>query len=298
MLLTALYARPGALTPAAFTPARFARLLETDGVGTVFLVPSVAAELLDSAALTGRDLSRIHLVGCTAAPLPPAVAVRLATTFANAAVVNYYTSTEAAPAEASMVFDPARPDAVGRAADGALMIADPTGAPVPAGVTGDVWLRCPFPREYYRDPHATSAVFRDGWVRMGDVGWLDEQGYLHLTDRQEDVVKSGAFKLSTLEVEAALHEHPHVAQAAVVGVPHPVLGSVLAAFVVPRPGAPSGEPGLATLRRFLSTRLADYQVPAAVHLRDELPRNQGGKVLKRVLAADAAPPAPTEKDAA
>jgi acyl-CoA synthetase (AMP-forming)/AMP-acid ligase II len=286
MLLNALYVRPGALTLATFTPARFARLIESPRVGTVFLVPSVAVELLDSAALTERDLSHIHLLGSTAAPLPPPVALRLARAFPAAAIVNYYTSTEAAPAEASMIFDPSRPDAVGRAADGTLMIADADGEPVPPGVTGDVWLRCPFPRAYYRDAGASAATFRGEWVRMGDVGRLDPDGYLHLTDRQEDIVKSGAFKLSTVEVETALYEHPLVAQAAVIGVAHPVLGSVLAAIVVPRPDAPPGEPSLRTLRNFLSSRLADYQLPAKVHLRDELPRNQGGKVLKRLLVEE------------
>jgi long-chain acyl-CoA synthetase len=286
MLLTALHARPGALSLPAFTPGRFARLIETPGVGTVFMVPSVAAELLDSAALTGRDLSRVQLVGSTAAPLPPAVAVRLAKAFSGAAIVNYYTSTEAAPAEASMIFDPSRPGALGRPADGALRVTDPAGDVMPAGGTGDVWLRCPFPRAYYRDAGATASTFDGEWVRMGDVGWLDEDGYLHLSDRREDIVKSGAFKLSTVEVESALYEHPQIAQAAVVGIPHPVLGSVLAAVLVARPQAPPGELNQVAVRRFLSGRLADYQVPAIILLRDDLPRNAGGKVLKRLLTEE------------
>lgn len=283
MLFTALYARPGAVIPARVTPGRFAALLEAPGVGTVFLVPAMAIELLDSGALEGRDLSRVHLVGSTAAPLPAAVAARLAQAFPRAAIVNYYTSTEAAPAEVSMVFDPARPDAIGRPAGGQLMIADAAGRPVTAGTTGEVWLRSPSPRAYYGDPASTSATFRGEWVRMGDLGWLDGDGYLHLVDRREDVVKSGAFKVSTVEVEAALHEHPLVADAAVVGLPHPVLGTALAAVVVPAAAAPEGEPSLATIRRFLASRLADYQIPARITLRDSLPRNPGGKVLKREL---------------
>lgn len=284
MLLNALFARPGAISLASFTPGRFARLLEQPGVGTVFLVPAVAIELLSAGVLDDRDLSRIRLVGATAAPLPPAIAVRLAETFREAAIVNYYTSTEAAPAEASMIFDPSRPGAVGRAAAGSLRVTDPNGDPVPAGVSGDVWLRCLAPRHYYQDEAASRAVFDGDWIRMGDVGRLDEDGYLYLVDRHQDIVKTGAFKVSTVEVEAVLHEHPQVADAAVVGLPHPVLGQVLGAVVVPRPDAPPGEPTLATLRRFLLDRLADYQVPAAVLLRDRLDRNEGGKALKRPLA--------------
>nr|MDT0659404.1 AMP-binding protein [Micromonospora sp. DSM 115978] len=283
MLLNALTARPAALTLPTFTPARFARLLSSGGVGTVFLVPAMAIELLDSGALRGRDLSGVHLVGSTAAPLAPAVAARLAEAFPAATIVNYYTSTEAAPAQTVMIFDPARPDAVGRAAAGHLMIADGAGTPLPVGETGDVWLRSPHPRAYFQDEPANRSAFRDGWVRMGDVGRIDANGYLYLSDRHEDVIKSGAFKISTLEVEAALHEHPGIAEAAVVAVPHPVLGSSVAAAVVPRPGTAPAELAAPALRGFLAGRLADHQLPGRVLLLDKLPRNEAGKVLKRQL---------------
>ncbi|MEH1016183.1 AMP-binding protein [Micromonospora sp. CPCC 206060] len=285
MLFNALTAKAAALTLPRFTPVRFARLIEAPGTGTLFVVPSVAIELLDSGALRDRDLSGVHLIGSTAAALPPAVAARLAEAFPAATIVNYYTSTEAAPAQTTMIYDPARRDAVGRPVGGQLMIADADGNPLPAGATGDVWLRSPHPRAYYRDEAANRATFRDGWVRMGDVGRIDADGYLYLTDRHQDVIKSGAFKISTLEIEAALHEHPLVAEAAVVGVPHPVLGSAVAAAVVPRPEAAPEELSLAALRGFLAGRLTDYQLPARVLLLEQLPRNEGGKVLKRQLVS-------------
>lgn len=283
MLVNALTAKAAALTLPRFTPARFARLVETPGTGTVFVVPSIAIELLDSGALRGRDTGGVQLIGSTAAPLAPAVAARLAEAFPQATIVNYYTSTEAAPAQTTMIYDPSRRDAVGRPAGGQLMVADADGNPLPAEATGDVWLRAPHPRAYYRDETANRATFRDGWVRMGDVGRIDADGYLYLTDRHQDVIKTGAFKVSTIEVEAALHEHPRIAEAAVVGVPHPVLGSAVAAVVVPRP--PAGPDGLSlpVLRGFLAERLADYQLPARLLLLDRLPRNEGGKVLKRQL---------------
>ncbi|HZM77331.1 MAG TPA: class I adenylate-forming enzyme family protein [Candidatus Limnocylindrales bacterium] len=284
MLLNALYTKAGSLTLARATPARFARLIADTEVGTVFLVPALAVELLG--ALGETPLDHVHLVGSTAAPLPPVVARRLASMFPNAAVVNYYTSTEAAPAQTEMIFDPGRPDAIGQPTPGTLMIADGAGKPLRQGATGEVWLHSSHPREYFRDPVATGDTFQGEWVRMGDLGRLDADGYLYLVDRCEDVVKTGAFKVSTVEVEAALFEHPQVADAAVVGVPHPVLGHVLAAVVVPA----GSEPSLPELRRFLSTRLADYQLPARLVLRDQLPRNAGGKVHKRQLAAGLAGP--------
>ena len=280
MLLTALSARPTAIAAARFTPGYFARLIEEYAVGTVFLVPAMAIELLRAGVPERHDLSSVVLVGSTAAALPPAVATALAAAFPNATITNTYTSTEAAPAQTTMVFDPDRPASLGRAASRRdLRIAGAEGAPLPPGAVGDVWLRCPTtPRAYYGDHAGTGAVFRDGWVRMGDLGYLDDEGYLYLVDRDSDVVKSGAFKVSTLQVESALHEHPDIVEAAVLGVPHPVLGNAVAAVVVPR-----GDLSTRTLRAFLTERLADHELPAQILLRPSLPRNPAGKVLKREL---------------
>lgn len=278
MLLNALDARPAALTMATFTPSRFARLVEDSGAGSVFVVPAMAIELLRSGALERRDLSKVLLFGSTAAALPPAVASELAGVFRNAVIVNYYTSTEAAPAQTSMVFDPDRPAAVGRAADGELMVGDADGTPLPPGEVGEVWLRSPFPRRYHRDEDASRAVFRDGWVRMGDLGWLDADGYLYLVDRDRDVIKSGAHKVSTIQVESELFEHPAVAEAAVFGAPHPVLGAEVVAAVVNRTAVTAAD-----LRAFLLGRLAAHEVPARIVFVDGLPRNAGGKVVKREL---------------
>ncbi|WP_279581692.1 AMP-binding enzyme [Fodinicola feengrottensis] len=101
---------------------------------------------------------------------------------------------------------------------------------------------------------------------------------LYLVDRESEVLKSGAEKVSTLQVEAALYEHPRIAEAAVFGIPHPVLGTAIAAAVVPR-----GEVVPSELRAFLAGRLASHQLPSTIHVRDALPHNENGKVLKRAL---------------
>lgn len=289
MLLNALDAHAAALVATRFTPARFARLIEQRSVGSVFVVPAMAAELLHAGVQHRFDLSTVRLLGSTAAALPPTVATALAAAFPRATVVNYYTSTEAAPAQTAMIYDPARPTALGRAAQGAVMVAGPDGRPLPDGETGDVHLRSPgSQRSYYRDPDASAGVFRTGWVRMGDVGYLDEDGYLHLVDRESDVIKSGAHKVSTLQVEAAALEYPAVAEVAVVGVPHPVLGMAVGAAVVP-----VAEAGFETvgLRAFLTGRLAAHEIPARIVVLDALPRNEGGKPLKRAIRELLAPPA-------
>ncbi len=278
MLLHSLTAAPAVVTLPLFTPARFAALIEEYAAGTVFVVPAMAAELLNARVQDRHDLSSVLLLGSAAAALPPSVAAGLTTAFPNATVANYYTSTEAAPAQTIMIYDPDRPGSLGRAAGGSrLRIANADGTPVAPGETGEVWLRAAaHPRAYYGS--GEDSAFQDGWVRMGDLGRLDDEGYLYLVDRESDVIKSGAFKVSTIQVESALHEHPAVADASVFGVPHPVMGTAVAAAVVA-----TGPLALSDVRAFLSTRLAGHELPTVLLTLDALPRNAAGKVIKREL---------------
>ncbi|NUR24428.1 MAG: AMP-binding protein, partial [Catenulispora sp.] len=280
MLFNALTAHAGMLATARFGPEHFARLIERHAVGTVFVVPAMAIELLRSGALERHDVSSVALFGSTAAALPPAVAAELAAALPGATLVNYYTSTEAAPTQTSMVFSPERPAALGRAvAGGTLRVCDADGQPCPAGVVGEVWMRgAGVTRSYLDDPEASQHVFRGGWTRMGDVGYLDAEGYLYLVDREGDVIKSGADKVSTIAVEAALHEHPEIVEAAVFGLPDPVLGMAPVAVLVT-----TRELRLAEVRAFLATRLAGHEQPSRIVRVDELPRNAGGKVVKHRL---------------
>ncbi len=277
MLFNALDAAPGMLVAARFAPGNFARLIEANAVGSVFVVPAMAIELLRARVAAEHDLSSVLLLGSTAAALPPSVAVELAAAMPGAAIANYYTSTEAAPAQTTMLFDPERPASLGRPASGGnLRITDADGADCPSGVPGDVWLRSPTaPRSYYGDAVASARVFTDGWTRMGDVGYLDDEGYLFLVDRDSDVIKSGAYKVSTVQVEAALHEHPDIIEAAVIGIAHPVLGMTPAAAIVADRLIIASR-----LRAFLTEHLASHELPTRLVQVGALPRNDGGKVLK------------------
>jgi acyl-CoA synthetase (AMP-forming)/AMP-acid ligase II len=280
MLINALDARPAAVTLPHFTPGRFARLIESYQVGTVFVVPAMAIEFLNARVQERHDLSSVRLLGSTAASLPPTVAADLVKAFPNATIVNYYTSTEAAPAQTVMIVDPGRPASVGRPSSGSdLKVARADGTPAGTGEQGEVWLRSPAgTRAYYGDRRLTEDIFRGGWVRMGDIGYLDRDGYLYLVDRESDVIKSGAFKVSTLQVEAALYEHPAVAEAAVAGISHPVLGQVTAAAIVTRTPVTAAD-----LRAFLLHRLARHELPSRLLFVAELPKNHAGKVDKRRL---------------
>ncbi|WP_328807683.1 class I adenylate-forming enzyme family protein [Nonomuraea antri] len=278
MLINALDARPALVAPPRFTPARFAALIERYRAGTVFLVPAMAVELLAARVHERHDLSSVLLLGSAAAPLPARIAADLSDVFPNATIANYYTSTEAAPAQTVMLYDPDRPTSVGRpASGGAVRIATADGRPLPPGESGEVWMRSPAAtRAYYGDPDATRQVFRDGWVRMGDLGRLDDEGYLYLVDRESDVLKSGAHKVSTLRVEEAVYACPGVVEAAAFGMPHPTLGTAVNVAVV-------GPVAHEELRMFLKDRLAPYELPVRLVTLDALPRNLGGKVDKSAL---------------
>ncbi|GIH27168.1 hypothetical protein Aph01nite_54780 [Acrocarpospora phusangensis] len=280
MLVNTLVAHPTALVASVFDAERFCAAIAERRVGTVFVVPSMAADLLSSEAWRRHDLSSVLLLSSSADALPPHVASALPRAFPKATIVNFYTSTEAVPAQTTMIVDPARPHSVGRATEsGDLRIVGEDGEPAATGEAGEVWLRAPAAqRSYYGDPQASARVFQRGWTRMGDLGYLDRDGYLYLVGRDSDVIKSGGLKVSAPQVEAALREHPAVAEAAVLGVPHPVMGAMVAAAVVARDPVSADE-----LRTFLHQRLARNEIPTRYAFVDRLPRNDLGKVVKGEL---------------
>jgi acyl-CoA synthetase (AMP-forming)/AMP-acid ligase II len=152
-----------------------------------------------------------------------------------------------------------------------------------ADENGEILVRGPVMRGYLDDPEATAAAIdADGWLHTGDVGVVDERGYLRITDRIKDMYTVGGFNVYPAEVEKLLAAHPTVREAAVIGVPDERQGEVGRAYVIPRTGtAPDAEELIAYCRE----RLANYKVPRSVAVVDDLPRNAGGKVVKPELRA-------------
>jgi acyl-CoA synthetase (AMP-forming)/AMP-acid ligase II/acyl carrier protein len=280
-----------AVALASFDPQELCALVARHRVARLQLVPAMAHLLVASGAPHDHDVSSVRRVVLSSAPAAPALFDRLARAFPGATVWNAYALTEAGPARTLMKWNPARPTAVGRGVGATeIRIAGTDGGVLPPGRTGEILLRRPGSpaRSYYRDPVATAATFADGWVRSGDLGHLDADGYLHLTDRKKDLIISGGSNVASVEVENALYEHPAVVDAAVVGVPHPVLGEDVAAAVVVRSATTERE-----LQDVVRARLAEHKVPHRVLVVDRLPRNPSGKVVKAevralVLAAAAA----------
>ena len=155
------------------------------------------------------------------------------------------------------------------------------------GETGELWVRGPqVMKGYWQQPEETAKVLQDGWLRTGDIASMDERGYFVLHARKKDLIIAGGYKIFPSEIEEALQPHPHIAEVAAVGVPHPYRGETVKVFVVRKPGAALSEGEVVAWCR---ERLARYKVPTAVEFRDELPRNPIGKVLRRLLVAPAEP---------
>ncbi len=255
----------------------------------VFLVPAMVQLLLGNARFEQTDFSSVTLCSVGSAPLAPSAIDRLQEHMPDAVVSNNYGMTEAGSVYCVMPKGEAvrRPGSVGQPLPPAkVRIVDGEGGEVPTGEYGAIELRIPGrPREYFEDPEATAETWVDGWLRTGDIGRIDGEGYLYIGGRAKDVIIRGGTNIYAVDVEYAILSHPGVAEAAVIGVPHDVLGEDLAAVVVLRPGsAVDGD----ELRRHCLETLAAYKVPRRWELVEELPRNPAGKVLKHELQAQLA----------
>jgi acyl-CoA synthetase (AMP-forming)/AMP-acid ligase II len=228
------------------------------------------------------------------APTPPHALPALAEAFPRAALVNGYGLTEGGGSTCTMPPGELlrRPGSVGKPVAGAsVRVVDESGDERSQGEVGEVTIRLAAgERSYWNDPEASARTWRDGWVHTGDLGYFDEDGYLYLVDRKKDMINRGGYNVYSIEVESALYEHPDVVEAAVVGVPHDVLGQDVCAVVRVRGGAPLE---LDTVRAFLADRLADYKLPRRLVVRDApLPRSGMHKVDKKALLAEVVPARP------
>jgi acyl-CoA synthetase (AMP-forming)/AMP-acid ligase II len=269
-----------------FDATRWLEVVEAERPVAVFLVPAMTHLLLDHPRFDQVDLSSVDMCSVGSAPLAPYVVERLQERMPDAMVSNNYGMTEAGSAYCIMPKGEAtkRPGSVGQIAPPAVVrIVDADDVPRPANEVGEVRMQLPGKqREYFGDPEATAETWRDGWLVTGDLGKLDDDGYLYIVGRSKDVIIRGGNNVHATDVEHVLVQHDAVAEVAVVGAPHPVLGEDVVAFVVRHAGSDvDGD----TLRAYALGQLADYKVPRQFHFVDELPRNATGKVIKPELRA-------------
>ncbi|WP_352587870.1 amino acid adenylation domain-containing protein [Mesorhizobium caraganae] len=252
--------------------------------------PTIHRAVLDQIHLCRADprQSGLRFIRSASAPMPSQLIADIETVF-NAPFIEAYGMTEAAPQIASNRRPPfeRKPGSVGKAAGPAIAIMDEAGHLLPPGATGEVVIRgANVMHGYDGDPAANEAAFVDGWLRTGDVGHLDAEAYLFVTGRLKDTINRGGEKISPALVEQVLLDHPAIEQAVVFGVPHPVLGEIVEAAVVLRPGhGPSAQ----QIRGFVAKRLAGSKVPQRIVLVNELPVDANGKLNRRHLVLALAP---------
>ncbi len=263
------------------------RNIEAERVTTAMLLPTLIYRLLELPEAREHDLSSLRTLLYGGSPMSPAKLASAQARFGNVFVQNYG-ATECLQAVAILTkADHARGQgqhlaSAGRVAPGVdLKIVDDDGRELPRGETGELWLRSRATISgYYGNPDASASEFEDGYWKSGDLGYVDEQGYLFIVDRKKDMIITGGFNVYAVEVEAALNTHPAVENAAVVGVPHEEWGEAVHAEVVLHAGADVSE---AALIEHVKGTLGRFKAPKSVTFVATLPQSSVGKVLRRLV---------------
>ncbi|KNB50826.1 class I adenylate-forming enzyme family protein [Streptomyces caatingaensis] len=272
-----------------FQPRAVLRQITEQGVTHVWMVPQMLRFLMMAVGENARVPNRLREIMLGAAPIDQEL-LRGAREAFGCGFRNIYGMTEAGGTFCTWLSDSSLEETAsvplessGRAVPGVRVeIHDEENRPLPDGEVGEVCVLAPGRMSHYvGDAAETGRTLVDGWVRTGDLGWMDGNGYVHLKDRKKDVIKRGGQNVFPAEVENAVAGFDGVADAAVIGVPDEVWGEVPLVFVVVREGAAFSPDALLT---FLHGRLASYKLPREVRTVSGIPRNAAGKILRRVLA--------------
>jgi len=272
----------------AFDPVVVLDLVERERATATLGVPTMLAATVDEQLARPRDVSTLRLYGHGASPVALEVLRRAVEALTAAQFVHLYGATETSPLLTGLRHEERRlggpqQKSCGQAVIGVeVVVRRPDGTPCPDGEPGEVTARGPnVMAGYWNKPEQTAAALRDGWYWTGDIGRLDEEGYLYLLDRSKDMIVSGGENVYCTEVEDALYNHPAVLEATVFGIPHEQWGEAVHAVVVAREQVDEAE-----LIAHCRSRIAGYKVPRSVSFMTEpLPKSGPGKVLKRELRA-------------
>ncbi|MBN9887153.1 class I adenylate-forming enzyme family protein [Salipiger abyssi] len=274
-----------ALMRESFERRAFLAIASREEITFSILVPTIYSLIAMTPELDDTDLSSWRIGGFGGAPMPVATIERIAEKLPNLMLVNAYGATETTSPTTAMPLSEWRThtNSVGKVVPGAdIRVVDTQGNDVPAGETGELLIAGPMVIPgYLNRPEANAFDFVGGYWRSGDIGSVDEAGFVRIMDRSKDMINRGGFKVFSAEVEDVLCHHDSVAECAVVGTPDPVLGERVHVFIVPRDAHGIDE---AALRSFCAERLSDYKRPESYTvLETPLPRNNNGKIQKHTL---------------
>jgi long-chain acyl-CoA synthetase len=268
-----------------FEPEEFLRLIEAERIDTIFMVPTMFIRLMKLPEATRRkyDMSSLRHIIHAAAPCPADVK-RAMIEWWGPIIYEFYGSTESGAVTFANSEDALKkPGTVGKIAPGAeLRFVGDDGSLLPRGEIGEIYSRTAGNPDftYHNRPEKRIEIEREGFITSGDVGYIDEDGYVFICDRKRDMVISGGVNIYPAEIEAALHAVPGVHDCAVFGIPDEEFGEALMAVVEPQAGVTLEIPGI---RARLRTALADYKIPKHIEIQGQLPREDSGKIFKRRL---------------
>lgn len=270
-----------------FEPSRVFATIASQRITLTGMVPAMLQSLLRDPRCAKADLSSVRALLYGGAPIAPAVLQHARSVF-RCQFYQIYGMTETGnmavmlDAAAHASGSETRLLAAGRPLPGVeARIVTPAGRTAAVGEVGEIWLKSPAQMlGYWKLPEATRATLVDGWMRTGDGGYRDADGFIHICDRLQDMIIIGGENVYPAEIERVLRTHPDVVDTAVVGVPHDISGETSLAFIVARPGA---RPGARELMQHARQALADYKVPRRYECVEALPRNSAGKVLRHQL---------------
>ena len=265
-------------------PERALQLIERHKVTTFVGVPTQSWDLVESQQFSDYDTSSLTSVGGGGAPAPPTLINRINNSFKNGRSGLGYGMTETNAYGPRIEGDDSvsHPNSTVPTLVMEVEIRDEAMRTLGPNENGEIWMKSPtLIRGYWRQPEATTETIVDGWLRSGDLGHIDDDGYLFVEDRVKDMILRAGENVYSAEVEAAIYEHPAVYEAAVFGLPDERLGEVVACAVMLKPGEHLSED---ELRVHLQTRLANFKVPTRVSITSSpLPRNAAGKFVKREM---------------
>lgn len=272
-----------------FDAAETVRAVADDRITDIFMVPTQYTMVLDRLAQEPADTSSLRLLISAAAPMTKDLKRRVLAAFPGAVLHEFYSATETPMITELMPREQmTKLGSVGQVRYGcAVRILDDDRQEVAPGEIGQIWVSGPSLHVGYQNrPDANAESTHGDWMTVGDMGYLDEDGFLFLVDRRRDLIITGGLNVYPTEVEETIVQHPDVSEVAVYGMPDPTWGERVCAACVPSPGAHLDEQVLIDWCR---QRLADYKCPRGVRLVDELPRSSTGKVLRRELRRSAEP---------
>jgi long-chain acyl-CoA synthetase len=269
-----------------FDAAQALRILAEHRVTVFAGVPTMYSALLHRPDRDSYDVSRLRLCFTGGAAMPVEVLRAFEAAF-DCVVLEGYGLSETSPVASFNHPDRERkPGTIGTPISGVEMrIVDENGNELPRGETGEIAIRGHnVMKGYWRRPEATAAAIRDGWFSTGDIGRVDEDGYFSIVDRKKDLIIRGGYNVYPREIEEVMHEHPAVAEVAVIGLPHPDLGEEIGAAVALKPDATATAD---ELRDHVKRQVAAYKYPRKVWIVDALPKNATGKIVKREIVPPA-----------